>query len=88
MAFLELDALVKRYGDFTAVAECSLSVAQGEFVCLLGPSGCGKTTTLQMVAGFTPPTQGRIVLEGRDITGVKPTLSLHDALPIYRKSVV
>jgi len=73
MAFLELDALVKRYGDFTAVAECSLSVGKGEFVCLLGPSGCGKTTTLQMVAGFTPPTQGRIVLEGRDITGVKPS---------------
>ncbi|MBL8311488.1 MAG: ABC transporter ATP-binding protein [Burkholderiales bacterium] len=72
MAFLELDGLVKRYGDFTAVAECSLSVAQGEFVCLLGPSGCGKTTTLQMVAGFTAPTQGRIVLDGRDITAVKP----------------
>ena len=72
MAFLEIDGLVKRYGDFTAVAECSLSVAKGEFVCLLGPSGCGKTTTLQMVAGFTVPTQGRIVLDGRDITAVKP----------------
>jgi putative spermidine/putrescine transport system ATP-binding protein len=72
MAFLELQGLVKRYGDFTAVAECSLSVAKGEFVCLLGPSGCGKTTTLQMVAGFTPPTSGRIVLDGKDITEVKP----------------
>jgi putative spermidine/putrescine transport system ATP-binding protein len=72
MAFLELQGLVKRYGDFTAVAECDLSVTQGEFVCLLGPSGCGKTTTLQMVAGFTPPTTGRIVLDGKDITGIKP----------------
>jgi putative spermidine/putrescine transport system ATP-binding protein len=72
MAFLEMQGLVKRYGDFTAVAECSLSVSKGEFVCLLGPSGCGKTTTLQMVAGFTPPTAGRIVLDGKDITDVKP----------------
>ncbi len=45
MAFLELEGLVKRYGDFTAVEDCSLSVEQGEFLCLLGPSGCGKTTT-------------------------------------------
>ena len=72
MAFHELDGLVKRYGEFTAVAECELSVAKGEFVCLLGPSGCGKTTTLQMVAGFTPPTAGRILLDGQDITGLKP----------------
>jgi putative spermidine/putrescine transport system ATP-binding protein len=72
MAFLELKGLVKRYGDFTAVEDCSLSVEQGEFLCLLGPSGCGKTTTLQMVAGFTPPTVGRIVLDGKDITDLKP----------------
>ncbi|MEO8806449.1 MAG: ABC transporter ATP-binding protein [Burkholderiaceae bacterium] len=72
MAFLELQGLVKRYGDVTAVSECNLSVTKGEFVCLLGPSGCGKTTTLQMVAGFTQPTSGRIMLDGKDITAVKP----------------
>jgi putative spermidine/putrescine transport system ATP-binding protein len=72
MSFLELQGLSKRFGDFTAVSECSLSVAKGEFVCLLGPSGCGKTTTLQMVAGFVSPSQGRIVLDGKDITDVKP----------------
>ncbi len=72
MAFLELQGLVKQYGDFTAVAECNLSVTKGEFVCLLGPSGCGKTTTLQMVAGFTEPSEGRILLDGQDITSVKP----------------
>lgn len=72
MSFLELKGLAKRYGDFNAVSECDLSVAKGEFVCLLGPSGCGKTTTLQMVAGFTPPTVGRIILDGRDITDIKP----------------
>jgi putative spermidine/putrescine transport system ATP-binding protein len=73
MPFLELQSLVKRYGDFTAVADFNLAVDQGEFVCLLGPSGCGKTTTLQMVAGFTPPSAGRIVLDGQDITGIKPS---------------
>ena len=72
MAFLELKGLVKRYGDFTAVEDCSLSVEQGEFLCLLGPSGCGKTTTLQMVAGFTPPTVGSIILDGKVITDLKP----------------
>ena len=56
-----------------AVADCDLSIAEGEFVCLLGPSGCGKTTMLQMVAGFVEPTAGRILLDGNDITGVKPS---------------
>ena len=73
MAFLELKGLVKRYGDFTAVEDCSLSVEKGEFLCLLGPSGCGKTTTLQMVAGFTQPSVGRIILDGKDITALKPS---------------
>jgi putative spermidine/putrescine transport system ATP-binding protein len=73
MGFLELQGLAKRYGDFTAVSDCNLSVAKGEFVCLLGPSGCGKTTTLQMVAGFTQPSTGRIILDGKDITDIKPS---------------
>jgi putative spermidine/putrescine transport system ATP-binding protein len=72
MSFLELQGLSKRFDDFTAVNDCSLSVAKGEFVCLLGPSGCGKTTTLQMVAGFVSPSQGRILLDGKDITSVSP----------------
>ena len=50
--------LTKRYGDFDAVREVSLDVADGEFLVLLGPSGCGKTTTLRMVAGFIEPTAG------------------------------
>ncbi len=71
MAFLELQGLSKRYGEATVVADFRLSVAKGEFVCLLGPSGCGKTTTLQMVAGFVPPSSGRIELDGRDITDLR-----------------
>nr|WP_314570487.1 ABC transporter ATP-binding protein [uncultured Pseudomonas sp.] len=73
MAFLELQALCKRYGSVQAVVATDLSVSQGEFVSLLGPSGCGKTTTLQMIAGFVDVTSGRIVLDGRDITYAKPS---------------
>ncbi len=72
MSFLQLNNLVKRYGDFTAVEEMHLSIEKGEFVSLLGPSGCGKTTTLQMIAGFTDPSEGSIAIEGRDITNLKP----------------
>jgi len=71
MAFLELQGLSRKYGEFVAVEDFNLSVAKGEFICLLGPSGCGKTTTLQMVAGFVPPSSGRIELDGRDITGLR-----------------
>jgi putative spermidine/putrescine transport system ATP-binding protein len=72
MAFLTLTGISKRYGDFTAIEELDLSVERGELVALLGPSGCGKTTTLQMVAGFVMPTTGTILLDGRDITKVRP----------------
>ena len=72
MSFLELQGLSKDYDGVKAVERCDLSVAKGEFICLLGPSGCGKTTTLQMVAGFTQPTNGRILLDGLDITERKP----------------
>ena len=72
MAFLDLVGLGKIYHELTAVADCSLSVAKGEFICLLGPSGCGKTTTLQMIAGFVAPTTGHILLDGIDITDLRP----------------
>jgi putative spermidine/putrescine transport system ATP-binding protein len=72
MSFLTIQALTKRYGDNLAVSDFNLEVKKGEFVSLLGPSGCGKTTTLQMVAGFAGVTAGRITLEGRDITRLRP----------------
>jgi putative spermidine/putrescine transport system ATP-binding protein len=72
MSFLILQGISKRYGDFTAIEHIDLSVERGEFLSLLGPSGCGKTTTLQMIAGFVSPTSGRITLDGRDITNVRP----------------
>lgn len=70
MAFLELDALTKRYGPVTAVDRISFNVERGSFVSLLGPSGCGKTTTLQMIAGFEDVTSGKITLNGRDLASV------------------
>jgi putative spermidine/putrescine transport system ATP-binding protein len=73
MSFLELKGLSKRYDGVFAVADCDLSIAEGEFVCLLGPSGCGKTTTLQMIAGFVEPSAGRILLDDADITSLKPS---------------
>ncbi len=72
MARLDIEHLVKRYGDFHAVRDVSLSIADGEFLVLLGPSGCGKTTTLRMVAGFIEPTAGRVLLGGQDVTLLPP----------------
>ncbi|MDO6461816.1 ABC transporter ATP-binding protein [Granulosicoccaceae sp. 1_MG-2023] len=62
----------KNYGDFTAVDNISLDIYKGEFFSLLGPSGCGKTTLLRMLAGFEIPTQGRIILDGEDMSAVPP----------------
>ena len=72
MAFLALHSLTKRFGPHLAVDALDLTVGQGEFVALLGPSGCGKTTTLQMIAGFVEPSDGRILLGGKDLAGVAP----------------
>ena len=72
MARLDIESLAKRYGDFYAVRDVSLTVADGEFLVLLGPSGCGKTTTLRMVAGFIEPTAGQVKLGGTDVTQLPP----------------
>ncbi len=69
---LALERLTKRYGGFTAVADASLDVGQGQFLTLLGPSGSGKTTILMMIAGFVAPSEGCIQLDGRDITMLPP----------------
>jgi spermidine/putrescine transport system ATP-binding protein len=61
-----------RHTSVAAVRELDLEIRRGEFFSLLGPSGCGKTTTLRMIAGFEEPTSGRVVLYGKDVTGVPP----------------
>lgn len=65
MATLELQGLTKRFGEFTAVDSMNLKAAEGEMIALLGGSGCGKTTTLRMIAGFTEPTAGQILVDGQ-----------------------
>jgi spermidine/putrescine transport system ATP-binding protein len=67
-----VDAVSKQFGEHAAVQDVNLSIRDGEFFSLLGPSGCGKTTTLRMIAGFVEPDEGRIVLQGRDVTAVPP----------------
>ena len=69
---VELVSLTKRFDDVAAVDDISLEIQAGEFFSLLGPSGCGKTTTLRMVAGFEPPTGGKILLDGVDVGSWAP----------------
>jgi ABC-type Fe3+/spermidine/putrescine transport system ATPase subunit len=70
--FLMLRNVRKTYGDLVALDSINLTVAEGEFISFLGPSGCGKTTTLRMIGGFTEPTSGEILFEGRDVAHVPP----------------
>jgi spermidine/putrescine transport system ATP-binding protein len=72
MALLEIRNVSRRFGDFTAVDNVSLSIEAGEFFTLLGPSGCGKTTLLRMIAGFDLPDEGQILLDGVDLVGTAP----------------
>ncbi len=72
MPYLVLDKLTKRFGQWLAVDNLSLTVEKGELISLLGPSGCGKTTTLQMIAGFLDPSGGRVTLDGADLLAKKP----------------
>jgi spermidine/putrescine transport system ATP-binding protein len=70
---IALEGVSKRYGKAEAVRRVSLAIGEGEFFSLLGPSGCGKTTTLRMIAGFEVPDEGRILLQGQDVTSVLPS---------------
>ena len=69
---ITFDGVTKRFGDFVAVDNLSLDIYPREFFALLGPSGCGKTTLLRMLAGFEQPTEGRILLDGQDVSTVPP----------------
>jgi spermidine/putrescine transport system ATP-binding protein len=69
---IALEGVSKGFGKVAAVRDVNISIAEGEFFSLLGPSGCGKTTSLRMIAGFEQPDAGRIVLQGEDVTNVRP----------------
>lgn len=67
------DGVAKRFGAVTAVERVDIDVKPGQFVTLLGPSGCGKSTTLNMIAGLERPSEGRILIGGRDVTHLPPS---------------
>lgn len=69
---LTFDYVSKAYGSFKALDDVSVEIKSGEFMTLLGPSGSGKTTMLMSIAGFTEPTSGQILLDGRDIVSLPP----------------
>jgi multiple sugar transport system ATP-binding protein len=69
---IAIQGLYKRYGDYTAVRDLHVDIADGEFFVLLGPSGCGKSTTLRMIAGLDVPSEGRVSIRGRNVTYAEP----------------
>src|SRR5918996_6207582 len=77
MSEVRLQDVTKHFKDVVAVEGVSLTITDGEFFSLLGPSVCGKTTTLRMIGGFEEPTEGRIELQGEDVTW----------LPAYKRNV-
>ncbi len=75
--------LTKKYGDLTVVRDVSLSLASGEFVCLAGKSGSGKTTLLSLLSGLERPTEGKVMLDGKEITS-----ATEDELALFRRDNV
>src|SRR5918997_6308704 len=84
---VRMEGVSKRFGDTVAVRSLDLDIERGEFFTLLGPSGCGKTTTLRMVAGFEDPTEGRILLDGTDVSGLpafkRPTNTVFQSYALF-----
>ena len=70
--FIRIEGVTKRFGSFTAVSDVTLDIHKGEIFSLLGGSGCGKTTLLRMLAGFEDPTEGRIFIDGQDMSDLPP----------------
>lgn len=70
--YLELKNLHKRFDREPVVEDLNLSLEKGQLLCILGGSGCGKTTTLNMIGGFLAPDNGRVLLDGEDITAIPP----------------
>src|SRR2546423_2871895 len=69
---LTVDALTKRFGGLTAVDQVTFQIGKGEIFSLIGPNGAGKTTLFNSITGIYSPTSGRVIFEGKNITGLKP----------------
>ena len=70
---VELRAIAKKFGHVVALADISLTIHDGEFVCFLGPSGCGKTTLLRIIAGLERQNAGVVLMRGRDVSALPPS---------------
>ncbi len=71
-AIIRFENITKRFGKVVAVDNVNLEIREGEFFALLGPSGCGKSTLLRMLAGFETPSEGRMLIDGKDIAALPP----------------
>jgi len=72
MARIRLQGIEKKFGGFTAIDHVDMEIPNGELLVLLGPSGCGKSTTLNIIAGLTEPSAGKVLFGEEDVTGLSP----------------
>ncbi|EBA04746.1 ABC transporter related protein [Rhodobacteraceae bacterium HTCC2150] len=77
---IKVENLTKKFGGFYAVNDASLEIEKGSITGLIGPNGAGKTTLFNVIAGLLQPTEGRVLLDGEDITGVPPHELFHKGL--------
>jgi ABC-type branched-subunit amino acid transport system ATPase component len=77
---LRAEALVAGYGKLAILHQVSLIVARGELVSIIGPNGAGKSTAFKVIVGFVKPTEGRVIFDGQDITGLRPDLVVRRGL--------
>ena len=87
-SFLSLKQVTKRFESQAVLYEFDLNIEDGEFFTVLGPSGCGKTTVLRLIAGFESPDEGKILLDGQDITRLdaekRPTNTVFQSYALFR----
>jgi len=77
---ITINNLTKKFGGFTAVNNASLTIEKGSITGLVGPNGAGKTTLFNVIAGVYKPSQGTVLLDGKDITGLEPHQLFHRGL--------
>ncbi|MFC1908163.1 ATP-binding cassette domain-containing protein, partial [Chloroflexota bacterium] len=72
MNILEAAGVRKKFGELVAIADINLGIEEGEIMGLIGPNGSGKSTLFKIITGFLKPTEGKIIWQGEDITGLPP----------------
>jgi len=73
MSLLQVERMTRRFGGLTAVSDLSFAIEEGSIHGLIGPNGAGKTTTFNVICGFYPPSHGRVIYAGRDVSGMRPS---------------